>query len=74
MANYDSILQKLALQMGVDKAKLTAAIQSGNPQAVANLLSGEKAAAFRQLLSNPQATKNLLNSKQAKEISKNLNK
>lgn len=68
MANYNHLLETLAAQLNIPKERLQAAVQSGNPQAVAALLSGKQAQAFQKIMSDPQAAKNLLNSKEAQAL------
>lgn len=68
MANFDQILESLAKQLNVRQDSLKAAIQTGNPKAVAALLNGKQAEAFQKILSDPQAAKKILNSKEALEL------
>ena len=70
MANVNQLLETLAKQLNIPKDRLQAAIQSGDPQAVAALLSGKQAQAFQKVMSDPQAAKNLLNSKEAQTLQK----
>lgn len=68
MANFDQILKSLSNQLNVKQDSLKAAIQTGNPKAVAALLNGKQAEAFQKILSDPQAAKKILNSKEALEL------
>lgn len=68
MANFDQILESLSKQLNVKRDSLKAAIQTGNPKAVAALLNGKQAETFQKILSDPQAAKKILNSKEALEL------
>ena len=68
MPNYDQLLDTLAKQLNIPKDSLQTAVQSGNPNAVAALLSGKQAQAFRQILSDPQTVQKILNSKEAQTL------
>ena len=70
--NMDKMLGTVSGKLGVDKAALKNAVESGSAEKLMNALGPEQSAQLNELLSDKEATRKLMQSEQVQKLIKKL--
>ncbi len=70
--NMDKMLGTVSGKLGVDKAALKNAVESGSAEKLMNALGPEQSAQLNKLLSDKEATRKLMQSEQVQKLIKKL--